>query len=80
MIFAIWGPPGSSFGGFGDSLGGSWSLLGPLGETLEAPWRPLGDLLGALGAFLAPLLEVPGAFWELWGVPWAHFGSSQDPF
>ena len=46
----------SYFGRFGDSLGGSWDLGGPLGRLLSPlgallgrSWGPLGDPLKTLG-------------------------------
>ena len=55
-FWSLGGALGSYFGGFGDSLGGSWGLGGALGETLESSWGALGDLSG-----------VPEALWEYFG-------------
>ena len=65
-FWSLWGPLGSSFGGFGETLGGSWGLLGPLGETLESSWGALWVLLGTLwsGTVLANLLKEV-RFWVL---------------
>ena len=61
-FWSLWGPLGSSFGGFGDSLGGSWGLVGPLGETLESSWGALGELSEAHGAPLRVFWELMGTF------------------
>ena len=83
-----------SLGGSGGTLGGSWEVLGCLGERFGRPKRILdtswvhlegvrwcfGSIFGRLGGILAPSWGYLGAFWGVLGVAWRRHGSILGAF
>ena len=83
-----------SLGGSGGTLGGSWEVLGRLGERfgrpkriLDASWVHLdgvgwrsGSIFGRLGGILAPSWGYLGTFWGVLGVAWRRHGSILGAF
>ena len=65
---------GSYFAGFGDPLGGSWGLVGPLGRLLSALWALMGTPWGPFEDPWGPFGYPLGTLWELLGMAWALLG------